>query len=170
MFRLWVNTCWEEYTCLCLKTTVAVFGCHFCTNEKWLPWSAPWTGPGDGVCVCTFQKLDPSWTMPCVCLYALWDHTRFTEHTEKLGSLIQCPKTFVFLHRLFHIVCYADCVIGHYILLGKMNCNGNKLATIFESKFTQNFLHGKLCFGLFCNFLADVFHRIPQKLIKEVCS
>ena len=42
------------------------------------------------------NSLNPSW-----CLWALLDHICLTEHTEKMGSLAQCPITFVFLHRSF---------------------------------------------------------------------
>lgn len=165
MFRLWVNTCWEEYTCLCLKTTVAVFGCHFCTNEKWLPWSAPWTGPGDGVCVCTFQKLDPSWTMPCVCLYALWDHTRFTEHTEKLGSLIQCPKTFVFLHTLPHCVLCRLCHRPLHIVR-KNELQWKQTSHYLWKQVHANLPTWKTLFWPFLQFFSRCFSSNPSKVDK----
>ena len=42
--------------------------------------------------------LGPHLPVP-LCPCALLDHTRLREHTKEMGRLIQCPITFVFLHR-----------------------------------------------------------------------
>ena len=66
-------------------------------------------------------------------LYPILDHTHLTEHAKKMGSLTQCPITFVFLHKPLPDFCvYADYITGYYILLRKLCCCGNKLATTLE--------------------------------------
>ena len=41
----------------------------------------------------------------CLCLCTLLDHTCLTEHYKKMGSLTQCPITFVLLHRSLPNLC-----------------------------------------------------------------
>ena len=50
--------------------------------------------------------LDPSWTTSACASVHTAGPTRLIEHTKTMGSLAQCPVTFVFLHRsLLNFMC-----------------------------------------------------------------
>ena len=82
-------------------------------------------------------------------LCTLLDHTCLTEHTKKMGSLLQCPTTFVFLHRSPPNFVCMQTIIGYYMLFQKLCCGGNKLAGIFERvdcfKLTVKFQYWSCC-------------------------
>ena len=57
-------------------------------------------------CIVFADQADVFLSHASMCLCALLDHTCLTEHTKKMGSLPQCPITFVFFHRsLPNFVC-----------------------------------------------------------------
>ena len=91
------------------------------------------------LCACWKKSFNPSWTMPtCPSVHR---RTIPAAQTELSYSM---SHTFCISPQISSKSCvYADYVIGYYLLSRKLCCFGNKLATIFESKFMQNFFHGK---------------------------
>ena len=80
------------------------------------------------ICISAFN---PSWTIPA-CASVLLDHTHFTEHTKKMGSLTQCPISLYFSTDLFQNLCVCSLYRRLLYIVRKLCCYGNKLATVFE--------------------------------------
>ena len=115
-----------------------------------------------GICSGSFLASQPILDHACLCLCALLEHTCLTEHTRKVGSLVQCPITVVFLHRsLPNLVAqFRRIKAGRFVITFTVKSNSCKFSS------AENHVR----FGLFCDILADCFYQIARNLIKKVYS